>query len=340
MTKRLPCRLLALFALALAVALPAAALDAAPEVTQDVDALAREYQQVRPSVWQRPTPDGAVEHLAVGPEGLAWALTQLHEQSNRELDLYLRAPSAERWARILDLAATMEQIRADITEAQPLGLEEALGVISEQAVSCGSYGYSRTADAYPLNPGAAATSAASWWNGCALLGEVYCYAYAEVDAIYDSESLSGSSASSVSRSCSASVSGSGDCYSYAYAYVYVSSLGIYSTVSDTNGICGSPPPLSASLSCTQYPIGGGYPWVDCVGSASGGVSPYRAYWKFDDDPEYEAWGSPGSGPWDLGFTCKTESTGFEPFPVRLRVVDSAGTQRTRTWWCGGLEALQ
>lgn len=332
MTKRMLSRALALFVAALAVALPAAALDAAVDVSQ--------YKEVRPSVWQRPTPDGAVEHLAVGPEGLAWALTQLHEQSNRELDLYLREPSAERWARILDLAATMEQIRADITEARPLGLEEALGVISEQAVSCASYGYSRTADAYPLNPGAAATSAASWWNSCGLLGEVYCYAYAEVDAIFDSESLSGSSATSVSRSCSASVSGSGDCYSYAYAYVYVSSLGIYSTVSDSNGTCGSPPPLSASLNCTQYPVGGGYPWVDCTGSASGGVAPYRAYWKFDTSAEYEDSNSPGSGPWTAGFTCKYLSSGHQPWPLRLRVVDSAGTQRTRTFWCGGLEALE
>lgn len=328
MTQRLLSRSLALFALALAVALPAAALDAA----QDVDSLARQYLQVRPSVWQRTALDGGVEHLAAGPEGLAWALTQLHEQSNRELDLYLREPSAERWARILDLAATMDQIRADITEAQPLGLEEALGVIIERAESC-DYDYHRSADAYPLNVGAGAVSAADWWNNCGYLGSVYCYAYAEVDDIYDSESHSGSSASSVARNCSASVSGSGDCYSYAYSYVYVSALGIYSTVSDTNGTCGTAP-LVLSFSCNQPGPGEGYPQVDCTGTPSGGGPPYRAYWKYDTNPEYEAYNSPGTGPFSNTTICKYLSPGFEPYTLRLRVVDSAGAQKSRSFFCG------
>jgi hypothetical protein len=332
MTKRLPCRFLALFALALAVALPAAALGAAGDVSTDVESLVRQYREVRPSVWQRATLDGGVEHLAVGPEGLAWALTQLHEQSNRELEIYLREPSAERWQLILDLSATMEQMRADITEARPLGLEEALGAIIEQAELCGSYSIAVAADAYPLNPGAAATSSASWWNTCGELGYVYCYAYAEVDDIHDSESKSGSSTTSVSRSCFASVSGSGDCYSYAYAYVYIPELGIYVSISDTNHDCGSPPPLSASLSCVH----GSYPNFQCTGSASNGSPPYEAYWKIGSGSEYEDSNSPGTGPWNVNLICKYQSPGFQPYPVRFRVVDSAGAEKTLTRWCNGL----
>lgn len=328
MAKRILTRLLVLVALALAAAVPAAALDAG----EDAGDLAQQYRELGPSVWERVALDGRVERLAAGPEGLAWALTRLHEQSNRELDLYLREPSAERWARIQGLADTAARIRADVSAARPLGLETALRAIAAQAASC-PYSYSRSADAYPLNPGAGASSSASWWNQCGWLGEVYCWAYAEVGAIHDSESKSGSSASSVSRSCSASVGGSGNCYSEAYAYVYVSALGLFADAEDYNAICGTPP-LSVSLNCSQPGPGQGYPQVNCTGSASGGAPPYRAYWRYNSNPEFEAFGSPGLGPWTRSEICKYLTPGFEQWQLRLRVVDGNGAQQTRSFFCG------
>jgi hypothetical protein len=322
---------LTLFVLALAAALPVAAQGNAP----DLATLAQQYQEIFPSVWQRVGLDGQVEHLALGPEGLAWALTQLHEQSNRELELYLKEPTAERWARIGDLAKTMEEMRADIAHARSIGLREALRSLQERAAAC-SYSYSRDANAFPLNLGAGSNSSASWSNNCGYLGEVYCYAYASVNSIYTSESHSGSSTTSVSRSCSASVSGGGTCYANAYAYVYASAISLYSSKSATSSDCGTVP-LSTSLSCNQYPPGGGYPQVDCTGSASGGSPPYHAYWKEGSYAEFEAYGSPGSGPWTKSTICKYLSPGFTPFTLRFRVVDSAGAQQIRNWYCGGAE---
>jgi hypothetical protein len=320
---------LILFVLALAAVLPLAAQDRAPETAT----LAQQYKEILPSVWERVGLDGRIEHLALGPEGLAWALTQLHEQSNRELDLYLKEPTTERWARIEALAKTMEQMRADITHARSIGLREALKSIQEQAASC-TYSYSTTASAGHLSPGATASSSASWSTTCGYLGEVYCYAYARVNSIYSSDSKSGSGTTSVSRSCSASVSGSGDCSSNAYAYVYVPALSLYDSKSASSTDCGSVP-LSASLSCNQYAPGQGYPQVDCTGSASGGTPPYHAYWKEGSYAEYESYGSPGSGPWGYTTICKYLTPGFTGFVVRLRVVDGAGAQQIRNWYCGG-----
>lgn len=324
--------------LSVALALVAVALVVAPSVAA-VEAgrvelpLELQFREVSPSVWQRTLGNGRVEHLAVGPEGLAWALTRLHEQSTRELEAYLRQPTDERWARIEGLAATMEAMRADIADARPRSLGDTLRAIQERASSC-DYDADVDADAFPLNPGAGATSSASWWNNCGYLGQVYCSASASVDSIDDYESKGGSSTSSISKSCSASVSGMGDCDSWSYASIYVGAISYYHEEYANNGSCGSPPPLSASLSCTQYPVGQGYPVVSCSGSASGGVPPYRAYWKEASYSEYEDEDSPGNGPWDYGTLCKYLSPGFSPFQVRLRVVDSNGAQKTRTWWCG------
>lgn len=320
--------LLTLLALVLAAALPAAAQGSAP----DLAILAQQYQQVFAGVWQRSGLDGQVEHLALGPEGLAWALTRLHEQSNRELELYLQKPTAERWERIGDLAKTMEEIRADITNARSIGLREALRSLADRAAAC-HYTIDLSADAHPLNPGAGASASASWWNDCNQVGCVYCYTSASVNSTSDNESQGGCHAVSVGRSCSAAVSGSGTCSSYAYAYVYVSGLSIFNDVSDSNSSCGTTP-LSASLSCNQYPPGGGYPQVDCTGSASGGTPPYHAYWKEGSYAEFEAYGSPGSGPWSKSTICKYLSPGFTPFTLRFRVVDSAGAQLIRNWYCG------
>ena len=286
-----------------------------------------QFREVQSSVWERADAQGSTEHLASGPEGLAWALTQLHEQSNRELELYRLEPTADRWARIQQLAATREEIRGDISAARSLGLGEALQSIRERAGSC-PYEYDVAADAFPLGSGAGASSSADWWSGCSQLGSVYCYAYAEVDSLYDSESKSGSG-TSVLRSCSASVSGSGDCYSYARSYVYVASLSLYVQRTATNTDCGAIP-LSATLSCTQHPVGGGYPQVDCTASASGGVPPYQPYWKHGNQAET-------SGGWSYNFTCKYLSAGFTPFTVRLRVEDSSGADAFRFFYCGNLD---
>jgi hypothetical protein len=326
-TKRLSL-IFALGVLALAVALPLAAAGTAPNEL----ALQLQYQEISPSVWQRADASGAVEHVAIGPEGLAWALTQLHEQSNRELELYLKEPTAKRWARVEEVATTMEQMRADITHARSMGLGDALQALQQAAQAC-DYNYSAQASAGPLNVGATASSSASWWNNCGDVGSIYCYAYARVNSTSNYESHGGSNATSISNSCSASVSGSGDCYSYAHAYVYVSALSIYFDRSATNTDCGSAP-LSASLSCSQPGPGQGYPQVGCTGSASGGAPPYHAYWKEGSYSEYEAYGSPGSGPWSYTTICKYLSTPFTPFQVRLRVVDSHGAQQSRYWYCG------
>jgi len=92
--------------------------------------------------------------------------------------------------------------------------------------------------------------------------------------------------------------------------------------------------MSVSLSCSQPGPGEGYPQVDCTGSASGGSPPYHAYWTDASGSEYEAYGSPDSGPWVKTTICKYGSPYFEPYTLRLRVVDSDGSQSTRSWFCG------
>jgi hypothetical protein len=314
--------------LALLLVLSAAPPAAALEVPLDLATLEQEYREILPGVWQRDGLDGRTEHLAIGPEGLAWALAQLHERSSREIEVYLEQPTAERWERIEDLAKTMERMRADIGAARSIGLREALRAILDRAAACDFSG-TVDANAYPLNVGAGASALASWWNNCSQQGCVYCNATACIDRTCVSDSKSACSTTAVSRSCLAQLAGSAGCFSSAYASVYAQGPSVYLSASeaDDDGDCGTAP-LAASLSCNFV-----YPTVDCTGSASGGSSPYRAYWKEGNYAEFESIGSPGSGPWTYGTLCKPNSPGFQPFQIRFRVVDSTGTQKIKTWWC-------
>lgn len=306
----------------LAIALIFAALPAWSAETP----LALQFEELQASVWERATADGATEHVATGPEGLAWALTQLHEQSTRELELYLLEPSAARWERIQDIAKTMDEIRGDISQAQSMDLGDALRSIQERANAC-PYSYTLTAEADPLNPGATASASSDWWSGCSQSGTAYCYTYAEVDTVHDSESKSGSG-TDVFRSCSASVSGSGDCYSYARSYVYVYGLSLYVQKTATNTDCGSDP-LVTTLSCGVD----GYPGHECTATASGGTPPYRAYWKVDNYAEYEDSSSPGNGPWDIYFICKYLPPHNQTVIIRSRITDSNGGEKIRSYYC-------
>lgn len=309
---------------ALALLLALAALPALALGASAVDLpLALQFEEVQPSVWERAVADGVTEQVASGPEGLAWALTQLHDQSTRELELYLQDSTAARWSRIKELAKTMEQIRADISTARGVGLANALQYIEERNDACG-YTYQLTAEADPLYPGAQASSSSDWFGACGQTATVYCYAYAEVDAVHDSESKSGSG-SDLDRSCAASVSGSGDCYSYARSYVYSSSLSLYVQKTATNTDCGSTP-LATTLSCGVD----GYPGYSCTATASGGTPPYRAYWKVDSYSEYE---DTGGAPWDIYVVCKYLPPHNQTVTIRSRITDSNGGEKIRTHIC-------
>ncbi|HSK79407.1 MAG TPA: hypothetical protein VLQ45_23340 [Thermoanaerobaculia bacterium] len=209
------------------------------------------WKKVAPGVWSKAS-GGKVETYAIGAQGMKWALTPLRAELTRLMDAYLADQKPDVWNQI---EAHMEVIRnaeaAARGEAIETGEAELQGAQKGLSESC-SYDYAH-ANAYPLNPGVAASADAVWcWTDISYPNTtVHAHAHAEVTSggitTFQTQDCTQAGTGYVACVASASVSGSGKCLSDAYSYVFFPSGGhwIYYERSDKH--CGCTPWVACAI---------------------------------------------------------------------------------------------
>ena len=219
------------------------------------------WKQISEGVFERRLgPDGKVEHLGFGREGLSWTIGEM----SRRLELLRQEQEAypsEKLARIIDdLEARITKTRREIwnLEIEASAASEGLSSITANVAgpSCSSICYSATADAYGLtsSQGVGAVAEAKFNSACGYSGNTYAYSYARATqgTVTTTKSQEDPrTGTNVTSAAAASAPGGLDCFSEAYSTVSSPALGIAYSTSDNNYSCPLPP-CSVTISGTTY----------------------------------------------------------------------------------------
>lgn len=209
------------------------------------------WTKIAPGVWSKAAA-GKVETFAVGAPGMKWALTPLRAELTRLMDSYLANPKPDAWAQIERHMGVIRDAEAAARgEALEVGETDLRAAQKGLSESC-SYHYAH-ANAYALNPGAAATADAVWcWTDISYPNTtVHANAHAEVTSggitTFQTQTCTQSGIGYVACVVSASVNGTGKCLSDAYSYVFFPSGGHWIYYERADDHCGCTPQVACAI---------------------------------------------------------------------------------------------
>jgi hypothetical protein len=212
---------------------------------------AGEWTKIAPGVWSKAS-GGKVETYAIGAQGMKWALTPLRAELEKLMDAYFADPKPDIWSQIEAHMGVIRQAEAAARGESVEAGETELKAAQQAAPESCMYDYAH-ANAYALNPGAAASADAVWcWTDISYPDTtVHARAHAQVTSggvtTEQTQTCTKTDAGFVSCVVAASVSGSGKCLSDAYSYVFFPSPGHWVYYERSDDHCGCTPWVACAI---------------------------------------------------------------------------------------------